>query len=156
MRTNRGFWVLLVAGVGVVQSCGTPGGADRTSASIGPSGGTLMGPRGATVVVPGNALSDTVTITAETATTPAVPSDADTVGDTLVLGPEGQQFTSPVQVTLNVDVSKLPAGTSLSDVVIYSAPVDSDTYEDLGGTPVGSSQIMASTTHFSKFVPCVP
>jgi hypothetical protein len=149
MRTHL-RWSL----VAIALSCG-PQTTDRTSAPIGPTGGTLMGPKGSTVVVPSGAVATDITVTAETATTPATPQDVDTVGDTLILGPEGQQFSAPVAVTLNVDLTRLPAGASLSDVVIFSAPVGSETYENLGGTPVGSDQVRATTTHFSKFVPGV-
>ncbi|MBX7101375.1 MAG: hypothetical protein K1X89_26915 [Myxococcaceae bacterium] len=156
MRVQRQWLLVLVPALVVVaQSCGPDAASDRSTASIGPSGGTLTGPKGASVVVPNGAVSSSVTLTAETASSPAVPPDVDTVGSTLVLGPEGQKFSAPVEITLIVDESKLPAGTSLSDVVIFTAPVDSEKYEDLGGTAAGSGKVKATTTHFSKFVPVV-
>ena len=147
--------ILAAAALAVVSlgySCGVA--SDKVTNSVGMQGANLEGPKGSAIEIPGGAVSSNVSVTAETAATPAAPPEATTVGATIVFGPEGQKFTVPVTITLEVDLTKLPSGATADNIVILTAPANSDVWEELGGTVIGN-KVRASTTHFSKFVPAV-
>jgi hypothetical protein len=68
-------------------------------------------------------------------------------------GPEGQTFDFPAKVKLEVDVTRLPAGYSIADVVVQRAPVGSSAFELLPTRIIDATHVEADTLHFSVFVP---
>jgi hypothetical protein len=132
--------------------CGTK---SSSSQSVGSTGGNVSTGSGVAIDVPSGALSANTNITiAPLGSTPA-PSSALVVGGAYVFGPEGQQFTSPVTVTLPINASDLPPGATASDVVILTAPQGSTSFVSLGATVLDSTHVQTTTTHFSVFVPAV-
>jgi hypothetical protein len=68
-------------------------------------------------------------------------------------GPEGQTFDIPAKVKLEVDVTRLPAGYSIADVVVQRAPVGTSAFEVLPTRILDATHVEADTLHFSVFVP---
>ena len=117
-------------------------------------GGTVQLPNGASVIIPPGALDAPTTITI-TQINPPADGNIIPVGPTIVLGPEGLTFESPVTVTLPVD--GIPATFTVADVVGLTAPatgVGSNQYTVLFG-PAPGNAISVQTTHFSQFLPAV-
>ena len=130
----------------------TMNGSGPISQLVGTSGGTvpITGPVSGSISIPAGALSENVTITATTVSAAGVNiAQSSTVGAALQLGPEGQTFSSPVTITISVGT--LPAGVSIYDLVIYTAPVGSNSYTALTTTVV-NGQLCAQVSHFSNFV----
>jgi hypothetical protein len=111
------------------------------------SGGTWTAD-GVTVQIPPGALTQAITITETASSTSA----SDAIGPAILLGPEGQTFALPVQVTVPFNPGQLPAGLTLADVVVETAPRNSTMFTSLGGAAVDGSHVAATTTHFSVFV----
>jgi hypothetical protein len=120
---------------------------------VGPAGGQVSA-GAASVSIPAGTLTSTVSITVTSTSAPA-PADATTVGTPYLFGPEGTQFAQPVTVTLAFSSGLLPAGTTGSDVVIYTAPLGGTSYTALPTTLADASHVQAPTTHFSVFVAAV-
>jgi hypothetical protein len=144
----RSAWVVVLS---LAAACS---GAKQGSATIGQPGGTVSA-GDTTVTVPAGAVTGNTSFTVTSSDSAPAPSGATIVGTPYVLGPEGTQFTTPVVVKLGVDLSKLPSGKTINDVVIYTAPVGSTSYTTLTTTVADSSHVQASTTHFSVFLPGV-
>lgn len=120
-------------------------------ASIGPSGGTLEHPGGARLVVPAGALASTVELSIEGKPTPGSDTlGATPVGAAFVLGPEGQQFLSPVQVVLAYEPSQVPPGSSLAVLISPQSTNDFSALPTTVDEP--NRRLSASTTHFSVVV----
>jgi hypothetical protein len=75
------------------------------------------------------------------------------VGEMYEFGPEGQTFDVPVKVKLEIDLTKLPAGYSIADVIVQRAPVGSTAFEILPTRILDTTHVEADTLHFSVFVP---
>jgi hypothetical protein len=123
--------------------------------AIGASGGTVSNADGSGVMIPSGALGATVTITVSSPASAPAPASSAVVGDPLVLGPEGQTFSTPATVSLAFDPERLPSGRTAANVVIMTAAVGSNNYAPLTTTVVDSTHVSAQTSHFSVFVPVV-
>jgi hypothetical protein len=127
--------------------------AQQANESIGFEGGIVMTADGSSVRVPGRALGQETMITIASDPTAPSPSDGTPVGHNYLLGPEGQPFASPVTVTLAFDPTLLDPGETASDIVVYTAPRESQEYTALETTVVDSRHVSVTTSHFSHFVP---
>ncbi len=168
-RTTRSAFVLLTAASLWILSMGcspaSPDGPDAgneasvaqaAAATIGPQGGVVQTADGSSISVPSGALAGYVSLSIESDGSAVFPVDVTPVGRVYLLGPEGQQFKSPVTVTVAVDPSELPEGSSIEDVVMYTAPRDSLEYVPLPTFSVDGEHVSARTTHFSHFVAVIP
>ncbi len=161
LLTVAGGFLILSACSGGSSSAvdGATVAADSSTPSpIGAEGGTVSTPEGHGVSVPAGAVSTAVDITvAEAPSAAAPPAKSGTVvGPVVAFGPEGQQFTSPVTVTVTFDPAKLPAGKTAANVVIFTAPAGSTAYTSLTTTMVDATHVSAKVSHFSNFAPLVP
>jgi hypothetical protein len=127
--------------------------AQQASMLIGQSGGEVSTPRGSGVSIPIGSLSAEAWIQVEAVSDAPAPTEGAPVGQTLLLGPEGQTFAQPVTVTVEIDPTKLLPGESVSDVVIFTSPKASPSFSALETTVVDATHVSAKTTHFSYFVP---
>src|SRR5262245_60316798 len=123
-------------------------GGSETPGMVGQAGGTITNAMGAKITIPKAALSRDVAITIKLAATQPTLTNATALGSFFELGPDGQTFALPVEVTLPFDPAKMPAGAS---VVIYTAPTGSSAFTSLGGMLVDAPHVRAATTHFSTF-----
>jgi hypothetical protein len=123
------------------------------SQSVGPSGGNVTNSDGSGVSIPAGALPGDVMISVTPDPNAPPPPTAMPVGTPITLGPEGQQFTIPVTVTVSYDPSQVPAGKT---AVIFTAPAGTTAYTQLVTTPVDGTHLSAQVTHFSTFVAGVP
>lgn len=147
-HSPRGAALALLA----LAACGSSNGGP---VSIGPAGGTVTSTGGASVSIPAGALGAATAITATNASSAHPPSTI-AVGAALTLGPEGQQFASPVTVTLPFSPGLLPAGKTAAAVVIYTAPAGTTSFAALTTSTVDATHVSAQVSHFSIFVPAVP
>jgi ZU5 domain len=136
----------------LLSACGGSS-SEVATQSIGASGGTVSTSGGASVQIPAAALAATTTITASATPSAATPSGATLVGTPVTFGPEGQQFTTPVTVTLPLTPSELPSGKSAASVVIFTAPAGSTSYTQLTTSVVDATHVSAQVAHFSTFLP---
>jgi hypothetical protein len=146
----------------LLLACGSSTGPTPTepdpnaaSSSIGAAGGQVALDDGSSISVPSGALQSSVNITIEADATAKAPSLGTQVGQVYLLGPEGQQFSYAVTVTIPVDPTLIPPGDSIRDVVVYTAPRDKDDYVPLVTKVVDSQTVSVETLHFSHFVPLV-
>lgn len=124
-------------------------GGSETPGTVGQAGGTITNATGAKISIPKNALSRDVAITITVAASlPTIPG-ATGVGSFFELGPNGQTFAVPVEVTLPFDPAKLPSTSS--KVLIYTAPTAAGPFGPLESTLVDATHVKATTTHFSTF-----
>jgi hypothetical protein len=106
-------------------------------------------------IAPGSVPSN-VTITASVSTNAPAPPNTTVVGPTYVMGPEGQSFSTPATLDLPFDSSKIPAGKTAADIVVYTAPLGSTAFTELHGSVLYANHIRVQTHHFSVFLPAVP
>lgn len=120
-----------------------------STATIGPDGGTLSSPEGVTITVPAGALSEDVNLTITAAPDAPVGAGAERVGPGFLLGPEGQTFAVPVEVTLP------HAASADTNVVVMKAPAGAGPAASRGlhTERNGASFVHVSTMSFSTFVP---
>lgn len=155
MRTRCPWpWLVFASLLLALTGCSKPETeteTDTVSARIGPEGGTLTHPSGAVLVVPPGALSAPVSLTVALTQTPSAEVlHATPLGSAFVLGPEGQGFAKPVQLTLPIDAARVP--TSGGPPRIFTAARGSNDFVQLETTS-DSSSVTAATLHFSAFVP---
>ena len=136
-----------------LSGCGSDG--PGSAATVGSAGGEVSGASGARVSIPAGALASATSITAAAAASAPTPAGTTVVGSAVTFGPEGQQFSVPVTVTLPFSPSLLPAGKNAESVVVYTAPVGSSTYTALATSVVDATHVAAKVSHFSSFVPAV-
>jgi protocatechuate 3,4-dioxygenase beta subunit len=144
MSTSR----LVLLATLFLPACGDEQAA-TVSQTVGSAGGTVATTDGASIDIPPGALAGDTTITI----TPTQTMDSDAVGQTYIFGPEGLQFSMPVTVTLPFD----PTLLSSDDIVtVYTAPVGTTDFIDLGGTVIDLNHVQTTTTHFSLLKPVRP
>ena len=93
-----------------------------STASIGPSGGAVGLPDGASVLIPPAALSSTTSISISAgppATGSILPPTAVLVGDVYELTPAGQSFAKAVQITVPYNTALLPTGYDEGSISVY-------------------------------------
>ncbi len=146
---------VVIAAVFTLVGCAGPTGDPQKSASksLGVEGGQVTAPNGVGVTIPSGALRRATTITLTPASADQVRPNTPSVGEMYEFGPEGQVFDVPAKVKLEVDLSRLPAGYSIADVVVQRAPVGTAAFETLPTRIVDSNHVEADTLHFSVFVP---
>jgi len=127
--------------------------ASMSQKSVGTAGGTVTTSDGAGVVLPMGAVAAATTISITPVTDPAAPTGTKVVGTGYLFGPEGATFAQPVTITLAVTPSQLPAGKTIADVSIYTAPQGTTTYTKLETVMTDATHVSAATNHFSIFVP---
>jgi hypothetical protein len=166
MIRRRGAIILVAAfGAGWV-GCSSGGGGKVDTLAVPTTGGTLTTSEGVILSVPADALA-TMTVLSVKSQPNAIPANGQlalaggitaagvAVGTPFIFGPEGQTFASPVTLTLPFQPAKLPAGTSVADVVIVTAPVGGSTFTVLPTTVVDAAHVSAMAPHFSIFVAAV-
>lgn len=127
---------------------------DAVSAVLGPEGGTLSHPSGAVLVVPPGALAAPVSLSLAATDAPSAGDlRATPLGPAFLLGPEGQGFARPVQLTLPFDPARVPSGAGAPR--IFTAPRDSSAFVQLESA-VAASTVTAETLHFSTFIAAAP
>jgi hypothetical protein len=97
------------------DSSGTAGTAlpQRAAMPVGEAGGSLIGPNGATVVIPPGALrADTALAIGlpRVGSNPALPAGVAPVGATYALSPRGTEFALPVAIAIPFDPAQVPSG----------------------------------------------
>jgi hypothetical protein len=126
-----------------------------TMMNIPPTGGTVTTGDGASVVIPDGAISGNTSITMGGEPDSVSIPDFELVGPAYRLGPEGQQFATPVTVTVPFDGSQLPSDATSADIVIMTAPVGGAEWTELPTTLIDDGHVSAPTSHFSDFVAAV-
>ncbi len=146
MRTRLLLIPLLFA------ACSGSTSALQVSKNVDESGG-VVGTSTTSVQIPAGALVKPVRVTIHAVDAPA-PAGTIAVGPAFNFGPDGQQFSVPVVISLPFDPRKLPVGTTASDIVIYTAPLGSTSYTALP-TTVNGATVQTETTHFTVYLPAV-
>ena len=149
MKTNLFCFAVALA------ACGGGVAAVNISQSVGAAGGAVAASDGSSVAIPASALASDTMVSIHSTPNAAAPTSATVVGTLYTFGPEGQTFTTPVTITLAVALDKLPAGKTISNVIIFTAPAGSTNYTTLTTRVVDATHVAADTTHFSGFVPAV-
>lgn len=144
--------VVLTLTLALLAACGGGPIAPSTAKTIGAAGGSFEH-EGATLEVPAGALASEVELSIATMQTAIAPTNIVVVGTPVIYGPTGQQFAKPVTLTLGVNLSALPAGKTLADVVVFTAPAGTNEFEPLPTHGFDVARVSATTTHFSVFVP---
>lgn len=144
-----------IAALLVMTACAGPTGDPQKSASktLGVEGGQVTAPNGVGVSIPSGALRKATLITVAPAAIDAVRPTAPAVGDMYEFGPEGLTFNVPAKVTLQIDISRLPAGYSITDVVVQRAPLGTSAFELIPTRVIDSNHVECDTLHFSVFIP---
>lgn len=116
----------------------------------------LVGPDGIRLDIPAYASVADMTVVLTTEPRGHRPPRAGAVvGTPIELGPEGAEFGKQLELTVPIDASRIPAGKTMDDVVILTAPHGTTTYVPLPTRRRGNA-VVATTTHFSDFVAVVP
>jgi hypothetical protein len=134
-------------------ACGCSSAKDITSMPIGPNGGQINGSNGTQLNIPPGALTMNTNITIQTVNVPAPPGTV-LVGPAQDFGPEGTTFRAATTIQLPFTMSKIPAGKTPNDIIIYTAPKGSTQYTTMP-TTLGSGVVTTQTMHFSIFLPAV-
>jgi hypothetical protein len=101
---------------------------------------------GAAVSIPAGALESDVMITIDPMTAKGLP-DEDTVASPVFdLGPDGTEFSRPVELELEFDTSKVKEGQKA-----VMAFLEGDSWMHLPDSVVDGNKVTASTTHFTPF-----
>lgn len=146
------LWAALTLTLLVTFGCG---GSNKTySRVIGATGGTLIGPENTQVTIPAAALSVDATIIVTASPGARRPTGTASVATPITLGPEGQTFDKPVEITIPIAPSALPNGRTIDDVVVVRAPHNSNVYVPVPTRRVGNA-VVAETEHFSDFIAVV-
>jgi hypothetical protein len=152
MSARWGELLALLVSTGSLACNSSPSPAAPTvaaTADIGPEGGSLVAADGTRIDVPGGALGAMVTLTLELAPGATAPSDGNFVGTPYALEPDWLQFAAPISVTLTVDPSQVPGGSSPGAVLVLIAEADAGGYLAVPGTATDATHVVAHTTHFS-------
>jgi hypothetical protein len=124
--------------------------------TIGSEGGTVNTSDGTQLNVPMGALSMSANITI-TPINATPPPGTVLVGPAYDFQPEGTQFAQPVTITLPYDPAKIPTGITNKDIVIYTAPRGSTTYQALfTSLATSGNTVTTQTTHLSTYLPAAP
>jgi hypothetical protein len=121
---------------------------------VGAAGGTVLGPSGASVVIPPGALATETTIRIEQITSgaPELPAGLSAFGPMFALTPHGTTFGVPVTLTLPFDAPAVPAG---AEPALYKTNAQSQWEQVVAATfDVGS--VSARITSFSDATVVIP
>ena len=153
MELRRAVQVVVVSVLAGCTAAQLP--ADTVEQRVGPTGGQVLNSSGSGVSVPPGALASTVTIRVGPAPASQPLPAAVVVGDLVLMGPEGQAFSKPVTVVLEVDALRLPPGRGLTDAVVWTAALGSSQWEALPTRLIDAAHVEATAFHFSVFAPVV-
>lgn len=122
---------------------------------IGPSGGTVTGSNGATIVVPAGALSQTVNlqITEINPASANLPAGAERVGAVYALTPHDTTFAVPVTVTVPFDPAQVPGGRSVTLQKTNDAA--RTVWSVAAGATASGSMVSAQVSSFSHLFPAL-
>jgi hypothetical protein len=128
--------------------------ASTTTALIGPAGGTLAHPSGASLLVPAGSLKEPTRLTLTGISPPADVAGGVPLAQALEAGPEGLQFLKPIELVVPFDPTRVPAGSDATHAQIYTAPQHSTAFVALeSSVDLAARLIRTTTVHFSDFVP---
>lgn len=108
--------------------------------TVGPSGGTVTTPDGASIDIPAGALDSNTQISI-TETHAAPPGVTNALSDAYVFAPEGIVFAHPVHLTL-------PLPSSVSAGSVFWSRLGAAGFDNLGGA-VATGKVTADIVHFS-------
>ena len=131
--------------------------AAATAKTIGPAGGTVNGPGGASVAIPAGALTSDITIGIERTAAGAAqqPGGFAAASAMFALTPHGTAFAVPVRLTLPFDAASLPAGTRPQ---LFKTNAQNQ-WEPVAGAVFGADSVSAQITSFSfvrSLTPALP
>lgn len=118
------------------------------AATIGASGGTVVGPGGAQVIVPPGALAQNIaiSITQTSAGAPPLPQGVTTAGPIFAFTPHGTSFATPVTITVPFDPAAVPAGARLA---LFKTNAAFTAFEEVAGATANGNAMTAQVTGFS-------
>ncbi|MDH3269916.1 MAG: Ig-like domain-containing protein [Gemmatimonadota bacterium] len=160
--------VLMVSASGLVTAAGENGSAEITAMTGGVSGSLAMevvtGPEGGTVlaagglvklVVPPGAVSGEIQLTVQEAT--SSPGSSFFVdGTAYEFGPDGTEFSVPIEITIGYDRASLPNTLEEGFLRVYKV-TPADTWEAVGGEVNRADQtVTAEVTSFSQYALLAP
>lgn len=127
------------------------GGTPSTGQVVGTAGGTVLGPNGASVVIPAGALASDVTINvAQTsAGSPPLPGGFTALGQMFAFTPHGTSFAVPVMVTMPFDPALVPAGVTPE---LYKTNAQNE-WVPVPGAVFSATSVTAQFTGFSHAQP---
>jgi len=142
----------------IVAACG--GGDSSTPpamvGTIGPAGGTVTSPEGASLSIPAGALAADVaiSITRKSTIVPPLPPapDVRAVGDFFDVTPHSTALALPVTVTVPFDPTQVPAGAT---VRLLKPDATQTGWVPVAGTTISGSMITGSITSFADPVAVV-
>ncbi|HEU5136930.1 MAG TPA: hypothetical protein VFU13_17410, partial [Steroidobacteraceae bacterium] len=114
---------------------------------IGTAGGTVTGPNGAKVVIPGGALTTNTAIVIEqtSAGAPPLPAGLSVLGSMFAFTPHGTTFAAPVTLTLPFDPATVPAGGTPA---LFKTNAQGQ-WEEVPSASFGATTVTAQVTSFS-------
>lgn len=116
----------------------------------------LPGPGGISLAIPPGASDVDLTITMTTQPRSRRAQAAGTVAGTpITLEPDGAKFGAQLELSMPIVPASIPAGKSLDDAVVMSAPAGTTAYVPLPTRREGEA-VVATTDHFSDFVVVFP
>ncbi len=134
-----------------------PKDVDRTtvSKSIGAEGGTVEHPTGARLLIPAGALATATTMSVTGIEAPSATAlGGPALGQGFQMEPDGLAFQKPITVVLPFDATLLPAGSTVAQAQVLTAPNGSTEFAALETTVDSTSgRLEAKTLHFSQYVP---
>jgi hypothetical protein len=150
-----GVVALCVAASAVLGACKSNNIDDTTNnyvtQVVGPSGGLVTGPGGATVNIPANALTESVSIEVTQLQSasyptgmPSMPSGWSVKGYAFSLQPHGQAFDLPVAITVPY------AGATPSEVALVTAS-PSGTWSTVTSAVISDTSAQVNSPHFSYY-----
>ena len=95
----------------------------------------------------------TVVPLAETPEPPLPESGISVVGYATDFGPDGATFDPPIKVTLQIDLTKIPEGASVEDLVVAWLDTDTGDWIGIPGSVVdlAAGIVEAPVSHFTPF-----
>jgi hypothetical protein len=127
---------------------GDDGGVPPTPTTIGPAGGTVLGPMGTSVEIPAGALATETAIEIELAAAgaPPLPAGLTAAGETFAFLPHGTTFAAPVTVTVPFDPTAVPANATAA---LFKSNAAQTLFEPVPGATVDGGTMTAEVTSFS-------
>lgn len=117
---------------------------------------TVEGPEGIVLDVPPGAVTSELVVVLTVPQGRRTVAGATVVGPALVAGPEGTEFSKTVSVSIPITPTALPAGKTIDDVVVLTAPDASTAFVPLPTRRGTGAVVVAETAHFSQFIAVVP
>ncbi len=131
-------------------------GGDDTSPPIGAAGGTVVGPNGATLVIPAGALAQATSLQINEVdpSTVTLPVGYEAAGAIFAFTPHGTTFAMPVMVTVPFDPARVPAG--LMPQFYKTTDTAQTQWQAVAGGTISGNAINAQISEFSLIANLVP